>query len=154
MAGYLRQPARTAEVLRGDWYVTGDIGAMDEEGFLRITGRLSRFSKIGGEMVPHLKVEEALAAAIGDAPCCVTAIEDANRGERLVAAYVHDTLKPSEAWRRLAASRLPKLWIPKPENIVRVSAIPMLGAGKVDVQGVRAAIEALAADTAHVQSTA
>ncbi len=55
MAGYLNQPDRTAEVLRDGWYVTGDIATMDEDGFITITDRLSRFSKIGGEMVPHLE---------------------------------------------------------------------------------------------------
>ena len=76
MAGYLDQPERTAEATCDGWYVTGDIAAIDDEGFLRITDRLSRFSKIGGEMVPHLKVEEAIAEHLGDAPCCVTAVAD------------------------------------------------------------------------------
>src|SRR5678816_2873969 len=61
MAGYLNQPERTAEVMRDGWYVTGDIASIDEDGFIFITDRLSRFSKIGGEMVPHLKVEEAVS---------------------------------------------------------------------------------------------
>ena len=60
MQGYLGKPEKTAEVLRDGWYVTGDIAAEDEDGFLAITDRLSRFSKIGGEMVPHIKVEEEL----------------------------------------------------------------------------------------------
>ena len=50
------------------WYVTGDIAAIDDDGFIRITDRLSRFSKIGGEMVPHMKVEEAVDAIVGDTP--------------------------------------------------------------------------------------
>ena len=60
MQGYLNRPEKTAEVLRDGWYNTGDIATLDEDGFLRITDRLSRFSKIGGEMVPHIKVEEKL----------------------------------------------------------------------------------------------
>src|SRR5262245_4113543 len=65
MQGYLGRPEKTAEVLRDGFYVTGDIAAIDEDGFLQITDRLSRFSKIGGEMVPHIKVEEKLHELAG-----------------------------------------------------------------------------------------
>ena len=58
MLGYLNAPEKTREVMRDGWYVTGDIGTIDEDGFIRLTDRLSRFSKIAGEMVPHLKIEE------------------------------------------------------------------------------------------------
>ena len=81
MLGYLDQPERTAEVVHDGWYVTGDIAAIDDEGFLRITDRLSRFSKIGGEMVPHLKVEEAILGIVGDHACAVTGVPDEQRGE-------------------------------------------------------------------------
>ncbi len=67
MLGYLGQPQKTAEVLRDGWYCTGDVAMMDEDGFLQITGRLNRFSKIGGEMVPHLKIEEKLHEVAGTA---------------------------------------------------------------------------------------
>ena len=60
MQGYLNRPEKTAEVLHDGWYNTGDIAAVDEDGFIRITDRMSRFSKIGGEMVPHIKVEDKL----------------------------------------------------------------------------------------------
>jgi acyl-[acyl-carrier-protein]-phospholipid O-acyltransferase/long-chain-fatty-acid--[acyl-carrier-protein] ligase len=59
MVGYLNRPEKTAEVLKDGWYNTGDIATVDEDGFLRVTDRLSRFSKIGGEMVPHIKIERA-----------------------------------------------------------------------------------------------
>ena len=65
MKGYLNQPNQTTEVIRDGWYVTGDIATIDADGFIRLTDRLSRFSKIAGEMVPHLRVEEAIAAVIG-----------------------------------------------------------------------------------------
>jgi len=137
MLGYLGQPARTAEVFRGDWYITGDIALIDDEGFLRITDRLSRFSKIAGEMVPHVRIEEAIAAAIGDAPCAVAAVADDQRGERLVAMYVAPLVAPGDLWEKLAASSLPRLWVPKAENIYRVEALPVLGSGKLDLRGVR-----------------
>ena len=65
MKGYLGDPARTAEVMRDGWYVTGDIAVIDADGFLRLVDRLGRFSKIGGEMVPHIRVEEAIRSCIG-----------------------------------------------------------------------------------------
>ena len=62
MQGYLGRPDLTAEVIRDGWYVTGDVAMIDEDGFIKITGRESRFSKIGGEMVPHIQIEETLGA--------------------------------------------------------------------------------------------
>ena len=135
MQGYLNQPHRTAEVFRNGWYCTGDIAALDDDGFLRITDRLSRFSKIAGEMVPHLKVEEAIAAA--GAQSCVTSIADDRRGERLVALYVNAEMEPADLWRRLTDTDLPKLWLPKREDLHRVESIPILGTGKVDLRAVR-----------------
>ncbi len=60
MQGYWNRPDKTAAVFHDGWYITGDIAKVDADGFITITDRLSRFSKIGGEMVPHLKVEETL----------------------------------------------------------------------------------------------
>src|SRR2546421_5401233 len=102
MLGYLNQPARTAEAFRDGWYITGDIALLDDEGFIKITDRLSRFSKIAGEMVPHLKVEEAILNALGtpDAQCAVAGIPDEQRGERLVALYVQPDVSPAEIWQR------------------------------------------------------
>jgi acyl-[acyl-carrier-protein]-phospholipid O-acyltransferase/long-chain-fatty-acid--[acyl-carrier-protein] ligase len=137
MLGYLHQPERTAEVFRDGWYVTGDIALLDDEGFLRITDRLGRFSKIAGEMVPHLKVEEAIAKVLGDAPCVVTGIPDDARGERLAVLYVHPTLTPEDLFRQLSETDMPHLWIPKRENLYPVEALPQLGSGKLDLRGVR-----------------
>jgi acyl-[acyl-carrier-protein]-phospholipid O-acyltransferase/long-chain-fatty-acid--[acyl-carrier-protein] ligase len=137
MLGYLGQPERTAEVFRGDWYITGDIALIDDEGFLHITDRLSRFSKIAGEMVPHLRIEEAIAAATGDAQCAVAAVPDDQRGERLVAMYVKPEVRTGELWQKLAATALPRLWLPKPENIYQVESLPVLGSGKLDLRGVK-----------------
>jgi len=145
MIGYLNQVERTAEAVRDGWYVTGDIGALDDEGFLRITDRLARFSKIAGEMVPHLKVEEAVYAIIGEHACAVTGIPDDQRGERLVALYTRPDLTPAELWRHLSETDLPKLWLPKRENIYQVDALPTLGTGKLDLVGVKAKAQQLAA---------
>src|SRR4029078_11038836 len=94
MKGYLNRPEKTASVLKDGWYNTGDMGLLDEEGFLKITGRLSRFSKIAGEMVPHIKVEECLLGIVADHACAdaspplaVTSVPDVKKGERLVVLH-------------------------------------------------------------------
>lgn len=138
MLGYLNAPEKTREVLRDGWYVTGDIASIDEDGFIRLTDRLSRFSKIAGEMVPHVKIEETLAHILGDSPCVVTAIPDESKGERLVAFHTSKSVLPETLWLRLCESNLPKLWIPKRENLYYLGAIPLLGTGKVDLKKVRA----------------
>jgi acyl-[acyl-carrier-protein]-phospholipid O-acyltransferase / long-chain-fatty-acid--[acyl-carrier-protein] ligase len=144
MLGYLGEPRRTAEVLQESWYVTGDIAAIDDEGFIRITDRLSRFSKIAGEMVPHLRIEDAVAGVLGAAPCAVTAVADDRRGERLVALYVHE-MPPAELWQALTETDLPRLWIPKRENLYRVESLPQLGTGKLDLRGLKMRAEELVA---------
>ena len=149
MLGYLGQPEKTAQALCDGWYNTGDIGLLDEDGFLKITDRLARFSKIGGEMAPHGKIEEAVLDATGGEPCCVTGIPDERKGERIAVLYTAAGISEAEVWQRLAATDLPKLWLPKREDIHRVDALPALGTGKVDFRGVRAlaierAAEALA----------
>jgi acyl-[acyl-carrier-protein]-phospholipid O-acyltransferase/long-chain-fatty-acid--[acyl-carrier-protein] ligase len=138
MLGYLNQPERTAQVLHDGWYITGDMAKVDEDGFLAITDRLSRFSKVGGEMVPHLLVEELISKACGDAPCAVTGLPDERKGERLAVLYTDPTITPEELWHRLSKTDLPKLWLPKLENIHRVNELPVLGTGKLDLRGVRA----------------
>ena len=142
MLGYLNQPELTAEVIQDGWYVTGDIALIDDEGFIRITDRLSRFSKIGGEMVPHLKVEEAVYTILPECSCAVTGVPDESRGERLVLLYTNSTISPAELWQRLAKTELPKLWLPKQESIQAVAALPTLGTGKIDLRGVKQMAEA------------
>jgi acyl-[acyl-carrier-protein]-phospholipid O-acyltransferase/long-chain-fatty-acid--[acyl-carrier-protein] ligase len=137
MAGYLGQPDKTAEATRDGWYVTGDIAKIDEDGFLTITDRLARFSKIGGEMVPHIRVEELVSEALNGAPCAVTAVPDDRKGEQLVVFHTSVKVSPEELWRSLAASELPKLWIPRRENLRYIDDIPTLGSGKVDLKRLR-----------------
>jgi acyl-[acyl-carrier-protein]-phospholipid O-acyltransferase/long-chain-fatty-acid--[acyl-carrier-protein] ligase len=139
MVGYLNRPEKTAEVLKDGWYNTGDIATLDEDGFLRITDRLSRFSKIGGEMVPHIRVEEELhdlLQADGQV-LAVTAIPDEKKGERLVVIHTlkEDALR--EVLDRLAKSELPALWKPKPDQFVHVDQLPYLGTGKLDLRRLR-----------------
>jgi acyl-[acyl-carrier-protein]-phospholipid O-acyltransferase/long-chain-fatty-acid--[acyl-carrier-protein] ligase len=148
MIGYLRQPERTAEAFHQGWYITGDVALIDAEGFIHITDRLSRFSKIGGEMVPHGRVEEFIAEVAGACPCVVTALEDERRGERLAALYVSGEIDPAELWQRLAGTSLPRLWLPKRENLYRVEALPELATGKLDLRAVRERARELACGAA------
>jgi acyl-[acyl-carrier-protein]-phospholipid O-acyltransferase/long-chain-fatty-acid--[acyl-carrier-protein] ligase len=135
MLGYLGNPAATRAVFDDGWYVTGDIGTVDDDGFITLTDRLSRFSKIAGEMVPHLRIEEVVVNALDDPNAVVTAVPDDDRGERLVVFYTKD--EPEDAvWAALNQSELPKLWVPKRENVHRIEAIPVLGTGKVDLRAV------------------
>jgi acyl-[acyl-carrier-protein]-phospholipid O-acyltransferase / long-chain-fatty-acid--[acyl-carrier-protein] ligase len=133
MLGYWQKPELTAQVIQDGWYNTGDIARVDEEGFLTITDRLSRFSKIGGEMVPHLKIEEAISEMIPGGYCAVTAVPDPSKGERLIALIADAQRSPLEIWRALKDGGLPLLWIPKAEDIYAVAEIPALASGKRDL---------------------
>ena len=138
MLGYLNKPEETASVFRDGWYITGDIVIMDADGFIRIVDRQSRFSKIGGEMVPHGRVEEVLHSVLEqDARCCVTAVNDERKGERLVALVQDSNLSPKEIWTNLMGTDLPKLWIPKADDIRLIPALPLLGTGKLDLKAAK-----------------
>jgi acyl-[acyl-carrier-protein]-phospholipid O-acyltransferase / long-chain-fatty-acid--[acyl-carrier-protein] ligase len=140
MVGYLNRPEATGKAIRDGWYNTGDIGFVDTDGFLHITDRLSRFSKIAGEMVPHLGIESAILDAAGTTEACVavTSLPDPKRGERLFVLYTDAlALEPAEVQKRLLASNLPRLWIPAVEDFLRVEELPILGTGKLDLVRLR-----------------
>jgi acyl-[acyl-carrier-protein]-phospholipid O-acyltransferase/long-chain-fatty-acid--[acyl-carrier-protein] ligase len=137
MMGYLGQPELTAEAMRDGWYITGDIASVDEDGFIHITDRVSRFSKIGGEMVPHMKIEDVINEILGSPASAVTAIPDEQRGEKLVVYYTENGITRDQLWEKLNQSELPKLWIPKREDIHQIPSIPLLGSGKIDLKTVR-----------------
>ena len=138
MQGYLDRPDLTAKVVREGWYCTGDIARLDAEGFITITGRESRFSKIGGEMVPHLSVEESLneelGAADGELLAVVTAVPDVAKGERLIVFHLPTGRDRQEICRKLSQRGLPNLWIPSPDSFVEIAEIPLLGSGKLDLK--------------------
>ena len=141
MKGYLHRPELTAEVVRDGWYITGDVAVIDADGFIHITGRLARFSKIGGEMVPHIRVEEAITAALHldeeDLRMVVTGVPDQKKGERLVVLHTGLDRAPEEICKALAESGLPPIWIPSPDSFRRIDEIPVLGTGKLDLKRVK-----------------
>lgn len=142
MKGYLHQPELTAEVIKDGWYKTGDIAFIDEEGFIHITGRESRFSKIGGEMVPHIKVEDELSKLAGCAEeggpqLAVTSVADEKKGERLIVIHTKMTKTPDELRKGLTDAGLPNLFIPGSDSFFEVPSLPVLGTGKVDLKGLK-----------------
>ncbi|WP_298439419.1 acyl-[ACP]--phospholipid O-acyltransferase [Geobacter sp.] len=140
MLGYLHKPEKTAEAIRDGWYVTGDLGHLDDHGFLHITDRLSRFSKIAGEMVPHGAVEDALHARLGmTGVLAVTGVPDEKKGERLVVVFARVAGDAETLHRLMAESDLPNLWKPGRDCYVAVDALPLLGTGKLDLRGVKEA---------------
>ncbi|MEJ2246057.1 MAG: AMP-binding protein [Acidobacteriota bacterium] len=163
MQGYLGLEAKTSEVLVPEgnkeiscvpaaadrWYVTGDIVAIDEDGFLQITDRLSRFSKIGGEMVPHGKVEEVLheAAERTEQTFVVTGVKNLKKGEQLVALHTLGDELLQRCLEKLARSDLPNLWKPRADRFFRVETFPRLGTGKLDLRRVREIAEQVSTRT-------
>jgi acyl-[acyl-carrier-protein]-phospholipid O-acyltransferase / long-chain-fatty-acid--[acyl-carrier-protein] ligase len=138
--GYLGDPEKTREVITPEgWYVTGDIARLDIDGFITITDRVSRFSKIAGEMVPHLKVEDALHHALGCSvpTMVVTGVPDERKGERLVVLHTPLNVSVDELLSRLRETPIPKLWVPRKHNFFEIDALPALGSGKLDLRRVK-----------------
>ena len=134
--GYLDDPKRTAEILHDGWLKTGDIGRFDEDGFLYIEGRLSRFSKIGGEMVPHETIEQKIIDLLElsgreERPIAIAGVQDEAKGEALVLLSAVD-LDLAELRKKLQEAGVPNLWIPK--QVHRVDSIPVLASGKLDLK--------------------
>jgi acyl-[acyl-carrier-protein]-phospholipid O-acyltransferase/long-chain-fatty-acid--[acyl-carrier-protein] ligase len=153
MRGYLGRDDLTRKaVLDGPWYVTGDMARIDEDGFVFLTGRLSRFAKVGGEMVPLEKVEEELLTLLGtcDRVLAVTCVADEARGERLVVLYTslpgHD---PRGLSRGLIGRGLPNLWVPGERDFFAVHELPVLGSGKLDLKRVKEMAQEVVAGGGH-----
>lgn len=139
--GYLNNPKKSAEVLKDGWFLTGDVGRMDEDGFLYIEGRISRFSKIGGEMVPHETLEAEVTKALGldqesERKIAIVGVPDAQKGEVIVLLSTVAGLALDQECidlrYKLMDAGIPSLWCPK--RIVPVADIPILASGKLDIK--------------------
>jgi acyl-[acyl-carrier-protein]-phospholipid O-acyltransferase/long-chain-fatty-acid--[acyl-carrier-protein] ligase len=156
MKGYFKDPEKTASVIQDGWYSTGDIAAIDDDGFIRLTGRQSRISKIGGEMVPHILIEEEIEKIVNceqgsadsensEIQIAVSAVPDERKGERLIILHRELHIQPAEICKRLQQEGLPNLWIPSAHDFYQVEAIPLLGTGKLDLLAVKQLAAELAA---------
>jgi len=153
MKGYYQDSVKTDEVLQDGWYTTGDVAKIDADGFIWIVGRESRISKIGGEMVPHILIEDAITQIIashipgdaeGEALAAVSAVPDERRGERLIILYKQLPIPAEEICVLLQQSGLPNLWIPYAKDFFQVETIPILGTGKLDLRAVKELAEKVA----------
>jgi len=145
MEGYYKQPDKTAEVIKDGWYTTGDVGKIDEDGFIFITGRESRISKIGGEMIPHILIEEEILKILSEEkdsesqgpPVAVTSLPHPTRGEQIIVLYRDAEVNPEKIVERMRVSGLPLIWIPRADGFIKVDSIPVLGTGKLDFAAVK-----------------
>lgn len=139
MMGYLGKPGLTAEVLKDGWYNTGDVAQLDAEGFVAITDRLSRFSKIGGEMIPHLAIEEELHRKLGGTGqlLAVASVPDERKGEKLVLLYTDEAGDAARVAAAIDTAEMPNLWKPGRDACFRIESLPVLGTGKLDLKSVK-----------------
>ncbi|MBX9670436.1 MAG: AMP-binding protein [Candidatus Obscuribacterales bacterium] len=146
MMGYLNQPEATEKVLLDGWFTKGDIGYLDQDGFLTITGRLSQFSKI----VPHLAVEDEIMKVTGikQQTICVTSVADQNRGERLIVVYSDLGMTPEKVVELLRSSNLSRLWIQASADFIRIEKMPILPSGKLDLNSVKSEVARAVRDNA------
>lgn len=145
MRSYLGRPDLTERAFIHGGYNTGDIGKVDEDGFVFITGRLARFAKIAGEMVPLDNVQAALSAIAAESEVVVSAVPDPNRGERLIVMHTGVTGGADALLKAL--DEQPALWRPKAKDIYLVESIPKLGTGKLDLARVKQLAWELSGDT-------
>ena len=132
MQGYLNDIEETHLRIKSGWYDTGDLGYLDEDGYIWHKGRLKRFIKIGGEMISLVMVEESLNNVTPEEiECCVVELPDAKRGSKIVA--VTNTAIDQQAIVKKLSEEIPNLALPK--KYVTIAEFPRMGSGKTDFRG-------------------
>lgn len=154
MMGYYGEPETTAKSFHDGWFVSGDIAKIDNDGFIFITGRQTRMSKIGGEMVPHVLIEEKIGDVVAALESnnetksdlqeendgirwAVTAVPDDKKGEKIVVLYTELPIIPEDICHQLLKNGMPQLWVPQPVNFQKVKKIPTLRTGKLDLCNIK-----------------
>lgn len=133
MKGYYDDSEQTAEVLKDGWYNTGDMGYLDKDGYLWHAGRFKRFTKVGGEMVSLVKVENTLEKYLPpEVLCCVVEIMDEKKGSLIIAA-VSAEINKTEILRKMM-TELPVIALPR--QFLTINELPVMGTGKVDFRSV------------------
>jgi len=144
MKGYLNDSQKSSNSIKNGWYITGDMGKLNSESYVTLTGRLNRFAKIGGEMVPLERIEDDLHALLetSERVCAVTCVPDITRGERIIVLYLPELLNSfgvdPKVWiKKLSAKGLPNLWVPSEKDFHPVKEIGTLGSGKLDLASLK-----------------
>ncbi len=139
MQGYLNKPKDTLESMENNWYITGDIAQMDENSFITITDRLSRFSKIGGEMISHQAIEDVFYKYLQthETILVVTSVPDPRKGEKLIVFFTKDAGDNEKLIQIMEESHLPNLWKPHKNAYFKIDQIPILGSGKLNLQAIK-----------------
>lgn len=142
MMGYMRSSAPgVIEAPPEGWHDTGDIVAIDEDGCLRIMGRVKRFAKIGGEMVSLAVVENCANAIWPDDMHAAAAIPDPRKGEQVILLSTASAVNRAEILAWAQSHGVSELSVPR--KVFHVPEIPVLGTGKVDYGSVQKTIDRL-----------
>ena len=143
MKGYFDDFEQTSMHIRRGWYDTGDMGNIDQDGYLWHVGRIKRFVKIGGEMVSLVKIESVLDTLLPEeAHCCVVEIPDSTKGARIVAVITEKINK--KATLKQMAEQLPKIALPK--QFIIFEELPKMGSGKIDFRTITEMVRELHAE--------
>lgn len=148
MKEYLNRKEDTANAFINGWYNTKDIAQIDEEGNITISGRISRFSKIAGEMVSHELIESLINNYLGlfEKAIAVVNLKSNEEKDKIGVFYSLENLNIREITRYLSNFGLSNLWIPKNRDFIKVDEIPSLPSGKLDLKKLKEMALSLSSD--------